>query len=186
MILQVSGFRIGVNVGLGARRPAVYSLNNCSAFFISKVRAGQKVAPRKMFACIPPHFLVGGGWGSFHCWRPGNSQGQIFPQFTSESPKVLEKEMSPKLGQLDAHSWDLVSPESDKDGERERLTMRLVRLRVATAAAGWRGWTSGCCLIMNFVSQPPEPPRSLPVSQARSFMPFLSPSNVILWLSHLY
>lgn len=52
--------------------------------------------------------------------RPGNSQGQIFLQFTSESPKVLEAGMSPKLGQLDAHSWDFLPPESDKDGERER------------------------------------------------------------------
>lgn len=29
--------------------------------------------------------------------------------------------MSPKLGQLDAHSWDFVSPESDKDGEKREI-----------------------------------------------------------------
>ena len=56
----------------------------------------------------------------FIVWGPGNSQGQIFPRFsTSQSPKTLQAEVSSQLDQLDAHSWDFVSPESDKDGELE-------------------------------------------------------------------
>ena len=56
----------------------------------------------------------------FIVWGPGNSQGQILPQFsTSQSPRILQEEMSSKLGQLDAHFWGFVSPESSKDGEIE-------------------------------------------------------------------
>ena len=33
--------------------------------------------------------------------------------------KTLQAEVSSQLDQLDAHSWDFVSPESDKDGELE-------------------------------------------------------------------
>lgn len=69
-------------------------------------------------------------------WGPGNFQGQILQQLAnSQSPKILEGGMSPELGHLDAHSWDFVSPESDKDGERERLAMRFIRLMMTAAAA---------------------------------------------------
>ena len=48
----------------------------------------------------------------FIVWGPGNSQGQILTQFsTSQSPKTLQAEVSSQLDQLDAHSWDFVSPE---------------------------------------------------------------------------
>lgn len=56
----------------------------------------------------------------FVVWGPGNSQGQILPQFSaSQSPRILQEEISSKLGQLYAHFWGFISPESSKDGEKE-------------------------------------------------------------------
>ena len=85
------------------------------------MRAGPKVAAWKI---LGEFFIV---------WGPGNSQGQIFPQFAfSQSPKILEVRMSPKLGQV-AHSWDFISPECDNDGKR--LAVKLIRLIMAAASA---------------------------------------------------
>lgn len=102
-------------------------------------------------------------------WRLDHSHRQIFPQFsTSYSPKVLEAGMSPKRGELNAHSWDFVSPESDNDGERgwPLIGDGGGRSSILKRRGRW-------LLLMGLVSQPPEFPRFLPVSQAWSFMPSL-------------
>lgn len=66
---------------------------------------------------MPPH----SSWGNFSlCGDLAIPRARSFHNSPSSSPqKVLEAGMPPKLGQLDIHSWDFVSPESDKDRERE-------------------------------------------------------------------
>lgn len=106
-----------VNVGLETRTLDTQSLNNLSEPSSSvKWELGQRWLPGR-YLHLYLHISLG---EFFIVWGPGNSQGQILPQFAfSQSPKILEVGMSLKLGQLDAHSWDFVSPENGEDGETE-------------------------------------------------------------------
>lgn len=105
MVLQITEFCVGEWMwGWETGDLTPQSLNNLFEPSSSvKWELGKRCLPRR-YLHLNLHIL----WGQFFIvWRPGNSQGQILPLFsTVQSFKILEAGMSPTLGQLHDHSWD--------------------------------------------------------------------------------